>query len=124
MMVATGVKSAKGLIMAEERNITNYIGRFLGCEVKHTIDKETKKEIDETYGAITIAYCGIRKEEKTPWYSVQTLYVSTEKMHEICDNIPFDSKVNIEFYTGTTPGGKQRISKMTIVDEKNNTMED
>ena len=101
----------------DERNITNYVGRFLGCEIKHKIDKATKKETDETYGLIAIAYCGIRKEEKTPWYSVQNLYVSTEKMQEICKDIPFDSKVNVEFYTGTTPGGKQRISKMTLIDE-------
>ena len=94
----------------DERNITTYKGRFLGCQVKQ------KKDSDDKYGVISLAYFGVREDDKKPWYSVQDLYVSVEKMEEICKDIPFDSAVELEFYTGTTPGGKQRLSKIIPID--------
>ena len=96
--------------MNEDRNETKYVGRFLGCQVKERKDKTDK------YGVITIAYHGVRSDNKEPWYSVQDLFVSVENMKEVCADIPFDSKVEVQFVTGLTPGSKQRISKLTIIE--------
>lgn len=96
--------------MNEERNETKYIGRFLGCSVKE------KKDGSGKYGLITIAYHGVRNDNNEPWYSVQDLAVSVENMQEVCKDIPFDSKVEVLFLTGLTPGSKQRVAKMTVID--------
>lgn len=97
--------------MNEERNETKYIGRFLGCQVKE------KKDNSGSYGLISIAYHGVRSDNKEPWYSVQDLAVSVENMNEVCKDIPFDSKVEVTFLTGLTPGSKQRISKLVVIED-------
>lgn len=96
--------------MNDERNETKYIGRFLGCQEKE------KKDGSGKYGLITIAYHGFRTDTNLPWYSVQDLAVSVENMQEVCKDIPFDSKVEILFLTGLTPGSRQRISKLTVIE--------
>jgi len=38
-------------------------------------------------------------------------------MNEVCKDIPFDSKVEVTFLTGLTPGSKQRISKLVVIED-------
>lgn len=97
--------------MNEERNETKYYGRYLGCKINQ------KKDGTGEYGLVSIAYHGVKSDDGTPWFTVQDQAMPVEKMKEVCEGIPFDSKVEILFLTGLTPGGKQRILKLTVVED-------
>ena len=96
--------------MNEERNETKYIGRYLGCQEKK------RKDGTGSYGIVTVAYNGKRTDNGESWYSVQDAVMTVDAMKEICNGIPFDSKVEVLFLTGLTPGSKQRISKLTVIE--------
>lgn len=97
----------------DDRQETSYDGLYLGCQIK-----DKKDNPNEHYGVISMCYSGVRKtgnDVGKPWFTVQEQFMSVERMNEITKDIPFLTRVVATYNCGNTPGGKQRLCKLTPI---------
>lgn len=97
-----------------ERQETSYEGFYLGCQVKAKKDNP-----NEYYGIISMYYSGVRQsgeEAGKPWFTVQEQFMTVERMNTVTKDIPFMTKVIATYNCGNTPGGKQRLCKLTPIE--------
>lgn len=108
-----------------EKNQTVYFGRYLGSvetprkrgdDGKLPVGKDGK-ELSATYGTIAIALFGTRTDNSQPWFTVRNEFTTTERMKELCADIPFDTKAKFVYETGVTPGAKQRLIQIEPVED-------
>ncbi len=109
--------------LINEKNVTEYVGRYLGCIVKDRKRDDSGnlpkgkdgKEASAQYGQISLVFFGTRTDTGSPWFLVKDEYVSVERMEELTKNVPFDSKAKFTYETGVTPGAKQRLSSIEVI---------